>query len=319
MDVRGKRVAVTGGYGFIGQHLLRALSEVGATPIALVHGDDAAADVPGEHRIVDLRDRDAVAESVEGTDLVVHLAARSGGIQFQGAAHRQVLDENMTMTRNVLDAAAEADVRRVFLASSGVVYSRHVEGELTEDRPVVSPAGEFVTGYAWSKLTDEALGFWAAGEAAIEVVVGRFTNVYGPGGSFTTERSTVVHALIKKAVENSPEGALRVWGDGTPVRTFIYVEDAAQAIITALTHGEPGEVYNISTSRSVSIRELAEEIRVLVSPAMELVFEPERPQGPQRRALDGSKLAAIGFRASVTLQEGLHRTISWYDATRNRV
>lgn len=286
--------------------------EVGAEPIALVHRDDKATDVPAEHRVVDLLDPRGVAEAIDGVDLVVHLAARSGGIQFQHGEQRHVLQDNTSMTRNVLDGAIAALTRRVFLASSGVVYSRFAGELLGEDSPVLSPAREPVTGYAWSKLTDEVLGRWVASENDIEVVAGRFTNVYGPGGSFDPDRSTVVHALVKKAADAAPDGVLEVWGDGSPVRNFVFVEDAARAVMTVLASGDPGEVYNISAGDQVSIAELAEEVRTQVSPELEIVFDRDRPQGPQRRVLDAGKLEELGFAASVALPEGIARTLAAY-------
>lgn len=305
-------MAVTGGYGFIGQHVLRALADVGAEPVALVQRDDHATDVPGERRIVDLLDPVAVADATGGMDLVVHLAARSGGIQFQHGDHRRVFKNNTAMTRNVLDAAVAAGVRRVFLASSGVVYSRHAGEVLAEDRPVVSPAREPVTGYAWSKLTDEALGHWIAADSNIEVVIGRFANVYGPGGSFDLDRSTVVHSLIKKAVDAAPDGSFQVWGDGTPTRSFVYVHDAALAVTTILARGESGQVYNVSATGPVSIGDLALKIGERVSPGLAVTFDADRPQGPAKRVLDASKLESLGFVGRTPLLEGLDRTIAAY-------
>lgn len=261
---------------------------------------------------MDLQEPEAVADALDGTQVVVHLAARSGGIQFQHGQHRWVLDDNTRMTRNVLDAAVASDVRRVFLASSGVVYSRHGGEVLTEDSPVVSAGREPVTGYAWSKLTDEVLGQWTAAQHEVEVVIGRFTNVYGPGGSFDPDRSTVVHALVKKAVDASPDGVLEVWGDGTPVRSFVYVEDAARAIIAVLTRGEPLEIYNITGGDPVSIGDVAEQIRQQVSSDLEIMFDTQRPQGPRQRVLDGTRLRSLGFHATTSVAEGLRRTIIEY-------
>lgn len=303
MSVAGARILITGGHGFVGGALVRYLAARGAELWCPYRPGASSPSLPGTVFQADLRDPGALDDSLPAIDLVVHMAARSGGIQFQHAAHEEVLAENTAVTRHVLGFATRTRVRRVFLASSGVVYAGSSESLLAEESPIVAPPGE-VSGYAWSKLTDELLGRWTWASGGPEVVVGRFANVYGPGGSFDPARSTVVHALVRKAVE-ARDGRLEVWGDGTAVRSFLHVDDAARAIVTILEHGEAGGTYNCDASEPVSIAQLAGIVRDAVDPTLALVFDPSRASGPSHRVLDTARLRSLGFAAEVRLSAGV--------------
>lgn len=278
-------VVVTGPAGFIGTALVRCLVERGVEVHAL--------------RGVDLREPGALEGRVPRGADVVHLAARAGGIGFQEADHAAVFRENTAITRAVLAAAAGAPARRVFLASSAVVYAADAPEEIPETGPLVRPAQ--ATGYAWSKLTDEAAAAWTRG---CEVVVGRFANVYGPGGP----ASTVVHGLIRRAVSERASGRLTVWGDGSAVRSFLYVDDAARAVLAVLERGAAGGVYNLDASEPVAIRDLAALVRDAVDPGLALSFDATRPSGPARRVLDTARLRALGWQPQVDLSTGIAAT-----------
>jgi len=309
----GGRVLVTGGYGFVGQAVTRALAAAGAQVTCLYRpGSRPIRDLPGTLLAGDARDPALLSAALDGVDFVVHLAARSGGIQFQEASHIEVFTENHGLTSAVLSTAARAGVRRVFLASSATVYRDQTAELLAESAPLVMPGVDQVSGYAWSKLTDEALGGWHARQGDFEVVIGRFTNVYGPGGSFESDRSTVIHALVRRAVETPPGGWLVVWGDGSPVRSFIYIDDAASAVLDVLLHGVSGEAYNIDSSEPVTIAELAEMIRHALGGELSVQFDPSQPSGMPRRVLDTRKLRTLGCQPLTPLSMGVRGTVAHY-------
>lgn len=302
----GRTVVVTGGDGFIGRHVVDALRTVGAEVRPLVR--------PGgsETTSVDLRDAGGVRRQLEGADLVVHLAARAGGVQFQEASGAELLHDNTRMTENVLASSLEVGVARVFLASSAVVYAADAGENISEGAPVVAPGREPVSPYAWSKLTDEVRGGWFRDDD-MEVVVGRFTNVFGAGASFDPDRSTVIHALVKKAMEARPDGVLHVWGDGSAVRDFIHVRDAASAVRTILERGAAGHRYNVSAIGPVDIATIAETVRRLVDPRLALRFDASAPTGAPRRALDATALAGLGFAPAVDLESGIRDVIAAFE------
>jgi GDP-L-fucose synthase len=181
---------------------------------------------------------------------------------------------------------------------------------LSEESLVVGPPAP-VSGYAWSKLTDELLAKWTQASGGPEVVIGRFANIYGPGGSFDSARSTVVHALVRKAIE-ARDRRLEVWGDGSAVRSFLHVEDAARAIVAILERGEAGGTYNCDAQEPVTITELAGIVRDAVDPSLEPVFDSSRASGPARRVLDTTRLRSLGFSADVALVAGVTGVVKAY-------
>lgn len=309
-SLTGHVVGVTGADGFIGRHVCEMAESAGAEVRRIVAP-------PGSRQgafIADLVDPAAAREAVEGCDLVIHLAAHAGGVQFQDKTALRVLDENNAMTSNVLRGCADAAVRRCFLASSGVVYSESAVGMLSETAPTVAPGREHITPYAWSKLTSEVVGSWFNGET-IEVVVGRFTNVYGAGASFDPRASTVIHSLIRKAVDAGAGGNLEVWGDGSAVRSFVHVRDCARAVVRILARGMAGEVYNVSSTGPVAIRDLAEAIRDVVDPSLAIRYDVTKPTGPAKRVLDDRKLRSLGCEPLETLESGLAEVVEAYRAS----
>jgi len=301
-------VLVTGGHGFIGRHVVMALARAGANPVSVAQSNGTMlADQPGGSVALDLEDRDRVQKVVDGVNGVVHLAARAGGIQFQQEGGSDVFASNRLITDNLLAACAEAKVKRIFLASSLVTY-RESSKPITESDPQLGPA-DSPDPYAWSKITDEVVATWHQG---LDIVVGRFGNVYGPGAPFEPDRSTVVHALIDRAARLGDGEDLVVWGDGSAVRSFVFVEDAARAVLIALADGVPGEAYNIDSGTEVTIAQLATAVRDQVNPSLNLVFDPAKPAGPSNRVASIAKLAATGYSPQVDLAEGLRRTVKWY-------
>ncbi|HUH08639.1 MAG TPA: NAD-dependent epimerase/dehydratase family protein [Egibacteraceae bacterium] len=309
------RVAVTGGTGFIGSRVARLLADAGVQVIALGGPGGGRPPQPGVRQAeVDLVRGADLAPVLRDVDCVVHLAAQSGGIQFQQSHQAAIYYANQAMTRAVVEAAERAGIRRMLFASSGVVYRAGAPVSLDERAPLIDPVDPGLSGYAWSKISDEAVAAWLQQSEAFETVVGRLTNVYGPGGSFDPARSTVIHALVRKAVDAAPDGTLTVWGDGTAVRSFIHVDDAAAAILTILERGAAGERYNIDSSVAVSVGDLAALIRDAVDPRIQLQFAPDKPQGAAHRVLSSDMLRALGFASRVSLADGIAETVKAYRA-----
>ncbi|MEA3510515.1 MAG: NAD-dependent epimerase/dehydratase family protein [Actinomycetota bacterium] len=303
------RIAVVGAAGFVGRNVVRNFADRGESVIAIVRSEDVIpGDFPAEVRPLDAGDTDALERSLGGVSRIVHLAARSGGIQLQEATHLDLYEDNRRLTDSVLGAAAVAGVGRVFLASSAVVYRDSASGTIDENDPIVGP-GDAPTGYAWSKAADEVVAGWAND---VETVVGRFGNVYGPEASFDPARSTVVHGLISRMVDAPKHGTVTVWGDGSAVRSFIFVQDVAAAIALILDRGEQGVAYNVDTSEAVTIRELASLIRDLAAPSVTLEFDSSKPSGAHRRVPDSGRLRSLGFTPTMALVDGLTSTIDWY-------
>jgi nucleoside-diphosphate-sugar epimerase len=307
-ELEGETVLVTGGHGFIGRHVVTALDRAGAKPVSVSqHDGETLADLPGRSYTLDLERAEGVSEALRGVDSVIHLAARAGGIQFQQAGGDDIFDSNRRITDNLLATSADSGIQRVFLASSLVTYLPATE-PLTELHRQLGP-GDRPNPYAWSKITDEVVASWHQG---LHTVVGRFGNVYGPGAPFDPERSTVVHALIDRASRLEDGEDLVVWGDGSAIRSFVFVEDVAEAVLVILSRGESGEAYNIDGGIEVTIAELATIVRDTVNPSLDLVFDATKPAGPPFRVASIDKLTTLGYAPRVDLAEGLRRTVDWY-------
>ena len=304
-------IAVIGAAGFIGRNVVRTFAQHGGV-IAIVRPQDAIPDdFPADVRVVDAADGKALTPAVSDAAGIVHLAARSGGIQLQEASHLDLFEDNRRLSATVLRTAVSTGIRRVFLASSAVVYRDPSATTLSEDDPVVGPADR-PNGYAWSKVNDEVTAGWMNRPGETGIVVGRFGNVYGPEASFDPSRSTVVHGLIRRITEAPGDGTVTVWGDGSAERSFIHVADVAAAVHLILSRGAAGGVYNVDTTERITIRDLATKIRDLAAPSVRLEFDPTKPSGPARRVPDNTRLRRLGFTPSTSLEDGLASTIAWY-------
>jgi GDP-L-fucose synthase len=252
---------------------------------------------------MDLATTTDLASILVGAQYVVHLAARSGGITLQMNDPTATFLHNVRVTSNVLRASEAAGVERVFLASSAVVY-RQLPRPIAEGDPIMG-LRDRPSGYAWSKICDEVQAGWRTNN--LDVVIGRFTNVYGPGGG---GRSTVVHDLVDRAIGLSPGDELVVWGKSEVVRSFINVADAARAVVSVTTRAERGCEYNIDTGDGIAIGELAALIRDLVEPSLRIRFDDTKPSGDLYRVLRPDRLNSLGYRALVSLESGLNEVIA---------
>jgi len=300
----GGDVAIIGGAGFIGSHVVAAVQTAGRNPVVV--NQEPAPHLDCEVRVADASNPDELSGALGGCGSLIQLAARAGGVQMQHTAG--IFRTNRTLTDSVLEAAAQRKIDNVFLASSQVVYRRSSEA-LTEASPIASSV-DSPTEYAWSKATDEVIGRWWGDHANRRVVIGRFGNIYGPGAPYGENRSTVIHALIKRFSEAEPGSTVEVWGDGSAVRSFLFVKDAAAAVVAVLENGRAGSVYNIDSGVPVSITELATTLRDAVGSGLSLKFDASKPTGVPYRVGSIAKLTAIGYQPSTTLAEGLVATIA---------
>ncbi len=298
------KVAIVGGSGFIGSHVVAAVHQAGGDPVVV--GVEDAPHLTCEVRVVDASNVDDLTVSLKGCTSIIHLAARAGGIQMQHAAG--IFRTNRLITDNVLEAGRRNAICDVFLASSQVVY-RDSQSAVDEAAPLLSSV-DAPSQYAWSKATDEVIGRWWGDDNEAHVVAGRFGNIYGPGAPYAEERSTVIHALVARMAMAQPGSTVSVWGDGSATRSFLFVEDAARAVVTVLLEGAPGSVYNIDSGQPVSIKDLAGEIGRQVGGDLRLAFDATKPSGVAYRVGTPDKLRGIGFCPQVDLETGVALTIA---------
>lgn len=307
----GARVLVTGGNGFLGRHVCRKLRERGVGDVIVPRSD--------EH---DLTDRAQVAALWETArpDVVIHLAARVGGIGANMAAPADLYVTNLLMGTYVIEQARLSGTPKTVLLGTICAYPKFTpvpfaETSLWDGYPEETNAPY---GVAKKALLVHAQANRAQyGQNAIYLLP---TNLYGPGDKFHPDVSHVIPALIKKCVEAVERGepSIPVWGTGTATREFLYVDDCAEGIVLATERYDGAEPVNLGADHEVAIADLAEMIAKLTGFEGTLEWDTSKPDGQPRRRVDATRARELfGFEAKTPLEDGLRRTIEWYRAHRD--
>jgi GDP-L-fucose synthase len=303
----GKAVVVTGGAGFLGTAVAARLDDLGADTRVIRSAE------------ADLREPAAARRAVDGAEVVVHLAARVGGIGFNRRNPAPLVYDNLMIGANVFEQSRLAGIRKLVAACTVCAYPKFTpvpfaEGELWNGYPEESNAPYGLAKKMLLVLSDayrRQYGF----DSCAPIVA----NLYGPGDNYDLEDSHVIAAMIRKFVDARESGAAEVvlWGSGEPTREFLYVDDAARALLLAAEHLDTSEPVNIGTGQETRIRDLAETIRRLTGFEGEVVWDSAKPDGQPARFLDvGRARELLGFEAEVALEEGLRRTISSFEHER---
>ena len=299
------RVLVTGGAGFLGRPLLARLQEAGAKVVA-----------PRRAEYDLLREADVVRLFAEHRpQLVFHVAADVGGIGYNMANPGRTLYANTMMNTLVMEQARLSGVAKFVAAGSVCAYPEHAAVPFEEDVLWNGYPEPTNAAYGLAKRLMLVQGQAYRAQYGFNAIHLLIMNLYGPGDHFEPDRSHVVAALIRRMLEAAEAGApeLVVWGDGRATREFLYVDDAARALVLAAErYDEPAPV-NLGTGLEISIRDLAVLLAELTGYRGRLAFDGSRPSGQQRRSADVSRAKrAFGFEASVGFREGLAQTIAWY-------
>jgi len=298
-----RRVTVTGGGGFLGRAVTGMLDELGAA---------VSAPPSSEY---DMRVPQAARGAIEGAEVVIHLAARVGGIGFNLRNPGPLVYDNLMMGANVFEQGRLAEVGKLVAACSVCAYPKFVEVPFSEDALWSGYPEESNAPYGLAKRMLIVLSDAYRRDYGFSSVVPVIANLYGPYDNFDLENSHVIAAMVRKFVEAAERGEPQVmlWGTGKPTREFLYVDDAARALLLMAERYDSSEPVNIGTGQETSIRGLAETIAAATGFEGEIVWDTSRPDGQPRRALDVSRAErGFGFRAEVPLDEGIRRTVAYY-------
>lgn len=302
---RDARVYVAGHNGLVGGAVLRRLEAEGFTNV-----------ITRSSRELDLRDQAAVRAffAQERPEFVFLAAAKVGGILANSTYPAQFLYDNLMIAANVINAAHESGVRKLLNLGSSCIYPRMAPQPLREEALLTGPLEETNRAYAVAKIAAIELCDHYRTQYGADFISGMPTNLYGPGDNFDLKGSHVLPALMRKMVEAKEAGAatVEVWGSGTPLREFLFVEDLADACLFLMEQvSEPGPI-NVGTGVDLTIRELAELIADVVGFTGELVFDASKPDGTPRKLMDVSRLADLGWSARTDLRSGVQQTYDWF-------
>lgn len=307
------KILVTGGAGFLGSHVVEVLKARGARQIVVPRSAE-----------FDLTDAHATRSLFEThrPDLVLHLAARVGGIGANRRHPGTFFRDNMAMGLHVLEEARRAGTPKVVVAGTICAYPKFAPVPFREEDLWNGYPEETNAPYGIAKKALLVMAQAYRKEFGSKFVVVFPVNLYGPRDNFDLEDSHVIPAMIRKFVEARLRGERSVvlWGDGSPTREFLYVEDAAEGLVRAAERYDGEEPVNLGAGREVSMRDLAATIAKAAGYDGDIVWDTSRPNGQPRRMLDVSRAREwFGFEARTTLEEGLAKTIGWYEANRGRI
>jgi GDP-L-fucose synthase len=305
----GKKIVVTGGIGFLGHFVIRKLKEHGATDIVIPTIEE-----------YDLVTPEAVNRLFVASkpDVIIHLAAHVGGIGANREHPAEFFYDNLMMGVQLIHQAWKHDVKKFIAIGTVCAYPKFTPVPFKEDDLWIGYPEETNAPYGLAKkmlLVQSQAYRQQYGFNSIFLLP---VNLYGPGDNFNLETSHVIPALIRKCIEAHEKGEkeLVVWGDGTPTREFLFVEDAAEGIVSAAEKYDGPDPVNLGSGFEISIKDLAEMIARLTGFSGTITWDTSKPNGQPRRCLDITRAEkCFGFRAQVNFEEGLKRTIEWYRST----
>jgi GDP-L-fucose synthase len=306
IDLALRTILVTGGSGFLGQHVVEALGQHGCLRIVVPRRQkyDLTREANVERLLSDVR-----------PNVVIHLAAVVGGIGANSANPGRFLYENLVMSTLLMEHARRIGVEKFVGIGTVCSYPKFTPVPFREDDLWNGYPEETNAPYGLAKKMLLVQGQAYRQQYGFNAIHLLPVNLYGPGDSFDLESSHVIPALIRKCLEAKEQnvGEVVCWGDGSPTREFLYVEDCAEAIATATERFDGAEPVNLGTGTEISMKELVELIAELTGFRGQIVWERSKPNGQPRRCLDTSRaMRAFGFIAKTDLRAGLRRTVEWY-------
>jgi GDP-L-fucose synthase len=306
LDLQNKRILVTGGAGFLGRQVVHQLCQAGADPQKIT--------VPRSQDL-DLRKMENCQRAADQQDIVIHLAAHVGGIGLNREKPAELFYDNLMMGTQLIHAAYEAGVQKFVCAGTICAYPKFTPVPFKEDD-------------IWNGYPEETNAPYGIAKKALLVQLQSYrqqygfdgiyllpVNLYGPEDNFDPRSSHVIPALVRKVHEAQQQGLtkLPVWGDGSPTREFLYVDDAARGIVVATQKYSDPDPVNLGTNEEISIRDLITLLCDLMEFKGEIVWETDKPNGQPRRCLDTERAKErFGFTAEVGFEQGLKNTIEWY-------
>ncbi|MGE5042130.1 MAG: GDP-L-fucose synthase family protein [Candidatus Levyibacteriota bacterium] len=305
-DISSAKILVTGGYGFLGSFVIKELLKRGAKKRNIFTFKKSE---------VDLRKKYNCIRATRGMDVIIHLAGNVGGIGKNQKLPGELFYDNAVMGIELIEAARKNNVGKFVCIGTVCAYPKLSPTPFQEKNLWDGYPEETNAPYGLAKKMLLVQGQAYRKQYGMNFIYLLPVNLYGPGDNFNPDNSHVIPALIKKFMDakKGKKGAIDVWGDGSPTREFLYVEDAAEAIVRAALYYNQDHPVNIGTGKEISIKKLVEEIAGIIEFHGKIRWDTAKPNGQPRRKLDTTLAKKyFGFSAKTDFQKGLRETIKWY-------
>ncbi len=304
MDWSGKKVLVTGGNGFLGSHVVNELKNLNVKDVFTPASKD-----------YDLRNRTDCKKVLKDIDVVFHLASTSGGIMFLKERPAEAFYDNIMMGVNLIHEAKEAGIEKLIITGAVSSYPKLAPIPFNEKNIWDGYPDETNAPYGIAKRTLLVQSQAYRQQFDFNSIILFLTNLYGPKDHFDPTSATVIPALIHKisSAKKQNDKSISIWGDGTPTRDFLYVQDAVRGLMLAAEKYDEGLPINLGSDQETTINELVNLISKIIGFKGQIKWDKSKPNGQPRRKVS-NKLAEekLGFKAETTLEEGLQKTIEWF-------
>jgi GDP-L-fucose synthase len=301
---KSSSVYIAGHRGLVGSNLMKLFQERGFSNI-----------IAPPRSELDLLDQYAVNQFFEAKrpEYAIICAAKVGGILFNNQYQADFLYENVALAANVIHAAHRSGVKKLLFLGSSCIYPRQATQPIHEDSLLSGPLEPTNEGYALAKIVGLKLCEKYRQQYGANFISAMPTNLYGPGDNFHPDHSHVIPGMMRRfheaKVANTPQVA--IWGSGSPMREFLYITDLAEALFALMERYEEAGTINVGTGVDVSISELAALMKEVTGFKGEIVYDRSKPDGMMRKVLDVSRINSMGWKARVSLREGLEKTYAW--------
>ncbi len=305
MMQKDSKIYIAGHKGMVGSAIWRILQSKGYTNL-----------VGKSSKELDLRNQQGVADflATEKPDVIIDAAARVGGILANNDYPYQFLMENMQIQNNLIDGALKNEIEKFIFLGSSCIYPKLAPQPLKEEyllTDTLEPTNEW---YAVAKITGVKTCQAIRKQFGKDYVSLMPTNLYGIYDNFDLNTSHVLPAMMRKFHEAKENGhtPVTLWGSGTPMREFLFVEDMAEAVVFALENKLPEYLYNVGTGEDLTIKHLAETIQKIIGHKGEIIWDSTKPDGTPRKLMDVTKMHELGWKHRVNLDEGIETTYKWF-------
>lgn len=306
------KIYIPGYRGLVGSAIVRALQAQGYTNLILKTSQD-----------LDLRRQDQVESffANEQPEYVFLAAAKVGGIYANNTYRAEFIYDNLIMEANVIHSAYQFGVKKLLFLGSSCIYPKLCPQPMREEHLLTGFLEPTNEPYAIAKIAGLKLCENYCHQYGVNFISAMPTNLYGINDNFDLANSHVLPALIRKFHEAKQTQAdyVEVWGTGSALREFLFVDDLADALLFLMQHYNSADFINVGTGDEISIRELALTIKAVVGYLGEIKFDPSKPDGTPRKLLDTSKINSLGWRAKTSLKEGIEKTYEWFTKHHNQV